>query len=110
VATPNSKTTNSTDETANEMPAFAKSFREQLVSTVQQSQQLSVDAAQTWVKAVSVLPVHHLAQLPKVPGFRSMPNLETATKYTFDVAAELLNAQREYALQLTSALVPAKKS
>jgi hypothetical protein len=102
VVTPNTKTSN---ETVIEMPVLAQKFREQLVSAVQQGQQLSIDAAQTWVKAVSVLPV---MDLPKIPGIPAMPGMEAATKYTFDVAADLLNAQREFALQLTSALVPAK--
>jgi hypothetical protein len=99
VVTPNTKTSET------EIPAIAQKFREQLVSAVQQSQQLSVDAAQTWVKAVSVLPAF---DLPKIPGVPALPGVEAATKYTFDVAADLLNAQREYALQLTNALVPAK--
>ena len=102
VATPNTKTAS---DTATEMPALAQKFREQLVSAVQQGQQLSINAAQTWVKAVSVLPV---MDLPKIPGIPAMPGMEAATKYTFDVAADLLNAQREFALQLTNALVPAK--
>ena len=100
MATPSAKTTN-------EMPALAQKFREQLLSTVQQGQQMSIDAAQTWVKAVSVLPA---VDLPKIPGIPDLPNLEAATKYTFDVAADLLNAQREFALQLTSALTPAKSN
>ena len=86
-----------------EMPALAQKIREQLVSTVRQGQQLSVDAAQTWVKVVSVLPV---VDLPKVPGVPALPGLEAATKFTFDVAADLLSAQRDFALQLTGVLVP----
>ncbi len=86
-----------------EMPALAQKIREQLVSTVRQGQQLSVDAAQTWVKVVSVLPV---VDLPKVPGVPALPGLEAATKFSFDVAADLLSAQRDFALQLTSVLVP----
>ena len=54
-----------TSKTTTEIPALAQKIREQLVSTVRQGQQLSVDAAQTWVKAVSVLPV---PDLPAVPG------------------------------------------
>ena len=74
---------------------------------VQQSHQMSIDAAQTWVKVVSVLPV---MELPKVPGLPAMPDLEAATTYTFDLAGDLFNAQRDFALQLTSAFAPAKKS
>ena len=107
MVTPNTKTTDETPA-ATEMPALAQTIREQLLSTVQKGQQLSLDAAQTWVKAVSVLPVHHLSDLPKIPGIPAMPGVETATKFTFDLADDLLTAQREFALQLTSAFVPAK--
>jgi hypothetical protein len=106
--TANTKTT--TDNVTalkTQVPAFAQKVREQLVSNLQQSQKLSVDAAQTWVKAVSVLPT---IDLPKVSGIAVMPDVEAATKYTFDVAADVLSAQREFALQLTSAFVPAKTS
>jgi hypothetical protein len=90
-----------------EMPDFAEKIREQLVSTVQQGQKMSVDAVQTWVKAVSVLPV---PDLPAIPGVSAIPGMEAATKFTFDVAADLLNAQRDYALQLTKVLVPEKSA
>ena len=92
-------------EAVSEIPAIAQKSREQLVSNLQQGRQLSIDAAQSWVKAVSVLPS---LDMPKIPGVPAMPDLEAATKYTFDVAADLLNAQREFVIQLTNTLVPAK--
>jgi hypothetical protein len=96
-------TQNSTIE--NDIPALAQKTREQLVANLQQGQQLGIDAAQSWVKAVSALPT---IDLPKIPGLPTLPNLEAATKYSFDVAADLLNAQRVFALQLTNTLLPAK--
>jgi len=90
-----------------EMPDFAEKIREQFVSAVQQGQKMSIDAAQTWVKAVSVLPV---PDLPLIPGVPAMPGMEAATRFTFDVAADLLNSQRDYALQLAKVLVPAKSA
>jgi hypothetical protein len=89
------------------MPELAQKIREQLVSTVQQGQQMSIDAAQTWVKAVSVLPV---PDLPMVPGVPALPGVEAATKYTFDVATDLLNAQRDFALQMANVLAPHKSA
>ena len=86
-----------------EMPALAQKIREQLVTTVRQGQQLSVDAAQTWVKAVSVLPI---PDLPAIPGIPALPGVEAATKFTFDLAADLLTAQREFALQRAGVFVP----
>jgi len=106
MATPTIKTASETvAETVAQIPALAQKSREQLVSNLQQGQQLSIDAAQNWVKAVSALPT---LDLPKIPGVPAVPDLEAATKYTFDVASDLLNAQREFALQLTNTLVPAK--
>lgn len=102
MVTATTKTTSTT-----EMPDFAEKIREQLVSTVQQGQKMSVDAVQTWVKAVSVLPV---PDLPAIPGVSAIPGMEAVTKFTFDVAADLLNAQRDYALQLTKVLVPEKSA
>ncbi len=101
-------TTTTTKTTpTNEMPELAQKIREQLVSTVQQGQQMSIDAAQTWVKAVSVLPV---PDMPMVPGVPALPGVEAATKYTFDVATDLLNAQREFALQMANVLAPHKSA
>ena len=99
MVTPNTKSS------SDQVTDIAQKFREQLVSTVQQGQKISIDAAQTWVKAVSVLPV---LDVPKIPGVPALPNLEAATKYSFDVATDLLNAQRDFALQLTNVLLPTK--
>jgi len=37
-----------------------------------------------------------------------VPDLQAATKYTFDLASDLLSAQRDFVVQLTNVLVPAK--
>ena len=108
MATATTSSTKATPESA--VPDTAQKIREQVLSTVKKGQQLSVDAAQTWARAVSELPVHNLPDLPKIPGLPALPGMEAATKYTFDVAADLLNAQRDFALQLTSTLVPARTS
>jgi len=92
-------------KTTTEIPDIAQKVRDQLLSTVQQGQKLSIDAAQGWVKAVSVLPT---PALPTIPGVPAVPGVEGATTFTFDLAADLLNAQRDFALQLTNVLVPAK--
>jgi hypothetical protein len=107
--------TKTTSESVNDVPALAQKFREQLIATVQQSQKVSVDAAQTWVKAVSALPGFRYADsldLPKplIPGLPAIPSVEAATKFTFDVAADLLSAQRDFALQLAGTFAPGKTS
>jgi hypothetical protein len=99
-----------TTKTTSEIPDFAEKIREQLLSAVLQGQQLSVDAAQTWVKAVSTLPVTHLPVLPTVPGVPALPGVEAATKFGFDVAADLLNANRDFALKMAGVLVTEKQA
>ena len=102
MATTTSKTTPAT-----EMPAPAQKIREQLVSTIRQGQQLSVDGAQTWAKAVSVLPA---VELPVVPGMPTVPGMEAVAKYSFDLASDLLTAQRDFAIQLANVFVPQKSA
>jgi hypothetical protein len=94
-----------TSKTTTEMPATAQKIREQLVSTIRQGQQLSVDGAQTWANAVAVLPA---VEMPVVPGLPAMPGIEAAAKYTFDLASDLLAAQREFTMQLANAFLPSK--
>ena len=88
-----------------ELPEIAAQVREQLVSTVKQGQQLTVDAVQAWAKAVAVLPTPELPDIPCVP---ALPGVEAVTAYTFDLAIELLNAQRDFALQLANAFTATK--
>ena len=81
MATPSTKSpaetvTETVSDFVNEIPALAQKSREQLVSSLQQGQQLSIDAAQSWVKAVSALPV---IDLPKIPGMPALPDLGGAT-------------------------------
>jgi hypothetical protein len=90
-----------------EVPEAAHKIREQVLTTVKQGQQLSIDAAEGWAKAVSALPI---PDLPKIPGASAVPSLETATRFGFDVATDLLNNQRDYALKLTNVLAHAKTS
>jgi len=102
MATTSTKTTPTT-----EIPATAQKIREQLVSTIRQGQQLSVDGAQTWAKAVSALPA---VELPVVPGVPALPGLEAAAKFTFDLASDLLTAQRDFTLGLAKAFTAQKSA
>ena len=101
----NTATTTTKVSPRTETPDVAQKLREQLLSTVQQSQRMSLDAVQTWVKAVSVLPV---PDMPTIHGIAAVPSLEAMTKFTFDIATDLLNAQRDFALQLADVLAPNK--
>jgi hypothetical protein len=90
-----------------EVSDLAQKIREQLMSTVQQAQKLSVDAAHSWLETASVVPV---PDMPTIPGLDKLPSIEAATTYTFDVANDLLTAQREYALKLAKVLATAKSA
>jgi tyrosyl-tRNA synthetase len=95
------------DNTAAEMPEIAQKIREQLLSTAQQGQQLSVDAAQAWVKAISVLPI---PDLPTIPGIPTVASMEASTTFALDVAADLLKSQRDFAQQLANVFTSAKSA
>jgi len=60
-------------------------FGEQLLSTVKQTQSLALDAARAFAGA-----------------------LQAVTAYSFDLAAELLAAQKDFALTLASTFTPEK--
>lgn len=96
-------TKNTTSTT--EIPEIATKISEQLISAVKQYQQFSVDAAQTFAKVATVFPV---ADLPSIPGVPALPSADAVTKFAYDFTSDLLKAQRDFALQLTGALVPEK--
>jgi len=111
MATPTIKTASETitetlTETVAQIPALAQKSREQLVSNLQQGRQLSIDAAQNWVKAVSALPV---MDLPRIPGLTDVPDMQAVTNFAFDIVGDLLRTQREFALELTKVLLPTKR-
>ena len=96
---------NTKAKAATEIPEIAQKVREQLLTTVHQAQQSTLEAAQAWTKASSVFPT---SELPTIPGFSAIPGAEAVTKYTFDVVADLLNAQRDFAIELSKLLTPDK--
>jgi len=99
---PRMATTKSNPSTA--ATGLAQTAREQLAAAVEQGQQLSLDVARTWARALSVLPV---PGLPAVPGGK-VPSAETAARFTFDITGDLLNAQRDFTLNLVQILTPTK--
>lgn len=84
--------------------ALADQVREQFFATVKQGNELALNAVTSWTKAVAAVPV---PELPEIPGALKVSDFTDATKYSFDFAIELLNTQREFALQLVDAMTPA---
>ena len=89
---------------ATEVPEIVTKSGEQFITALKQYQEAAVEATQTWAKAASVLPI---VDLPTFPGTPALPSAAALTTYAFDFSKELLNAQREFALQLTNAFATA---
>jgi len=79
-------------------------FGEQLVSAVKQSQGLALDVARAFAGAWSSVP----SGLPENPIAAALPDVPAITAYSFDLAAELLAAQKDFAVTLTTTLTPGK--
>ena len=69
-----------------------------------QSQSLSLDAARAFADALPSVP----SRLTDTRGLVALPDLPAVTAYGFDLAAELLAAQKDFALTLASTFIPAK--
>ena len=81
-------------QTIPEIPVIAQTVRAQIIEGVQQSHKFTIDAVQAIAKTTSALP------MPELPAFPGVMSVEAATKFTFDFATELLNTQRDFALEL----------
>ena len=77
---------------------------EQLVSTVKQTQSLALDAARAFAGALPSLP----SSLSETRGLVALPDVPAVTAYSFDFAAELLAAQKDFAVTLASTFTPDK--
>ena len=77
---------------------------EQVVSAVKQSQNLALDVARSFAGAWSSVP----SSLPENPLAAALPDVPAITAYGFDLAAELLAAQKDFAVTLASTFIPAK--
>jgi hypothetical protein len=75
---------------------------EQLVSAVKQSQSLALDAARAFAGTWSSVP----SNLSQIPNSIALPDVSAITAYGFDLAAELLAAQKDFALTLATTLTP----
>jgi len=80
-----------------EIPEVAQTARAQILQGVQQSHKFTLDAVQAIAKGTSSLPT---PEMPAIPGLPGVPSAEDATKFVFDFATELLNAQSDFALEV----------
>jgi hypothetical protein len=96
--------TDKSSTTPTDIPDAAQKLGEQLVSAVKQSQSLALDAARTFAGAWSSMP----SSLSESPIAAALPDVPAVTAYGFDLAAELLAAQKDFALTLATTLTPGK--
>jgi hypothetical protein len=82
----------------------AQKLGEQLVSAVKQSQSLALDATRAFAGAWSSVP----ASLSETPITAVLPDVPAVTAYGFDLAAELLAVQKDFAVTLTTTLTTGK--
>ena len=77
---------------------------ERWVSAVKQSQSIALDVARAFVQAVPPVP----SRLSEARSAVGLPDVPALTACGFDLAAELLAAQRDFALTLVNTFAPAK--
>jgi hypothetical protein len=94
--------TDKSSTTPTDIPDAAQKLGEQLVSAVKQSQSLALDAARTFAGAWTSVP----SSLSESPIAAAL--LPAVTAYGFDLAAELLAAQKDFAVTLATTLTPGK--
>ena len=51
---------------------------------------------------------HYPRACPDNPGFVALPDVQAVTAYSFDLAAELLAAQKDFAVTLVGTFTPEK--
>src|ERR1700692_152543 len=96
--------TKQSSTTPTDIPDAAQKLGEQLVSAVKQSQSVALDAARGFAGGGASVP----SRLSEIPNVVALPDVPTVTAYGFDLAAELLAAQKDFAVTLATTLTPGK--
>jgi hypothetical protein len=65
---------------------------------ITKAQEVSLDAAEAAKAKIDGLPISELAIRSRIPG---VPSLDAATRFGFDMAAEVLSSSRDFAMRLT---------
>lgn len=77
---------------------------EQWVSAVKQSQSVALDVTRAFAGVWSSVP----PSLPENPIAAALPDVSAITARSFDFAAKLLGAQKDFAVALATTLTPGK--
>ena len=81
---------------------FAQNAQEQTLNTIKQSQQAIVEAVRAWAQAVEKT----VPDTPSVPFASELPTPQQLVHSSFEFAAQLLEAQRDFAENLVAAAGP----
>jgi len=81
---------------------LATAMRDEMITTLKQAQQFTLDAVTTWVDVVGKI----YPELPTVPFAPSRAEVLEGLGAGFGVAEELLSMQRKFVVDLTNVLVP----
>ncbi len=93
----------------NTIPQFselAHQIREQIVTGVKAHHQATLEAVESFTQATAKAG----ESFPTLDSSKALPDLSALTADGFDLAQELLAAQRGFSLQLVSAFAPAKSA
>jgi hypothetical protein len=81
---------------------LSSAVREDVVASVKQAQQFTLDAVSTWVDVMSKL----APELPTIPFLPARSEVVEGVGTFFEMAEELLESQRKFAVDLVGVLVP----
>jgi hypothetical protein len=79
---------------------------EQLVSAVNQSQSFALDMVRAYAQAWPPVP----SKLSEIPAVVALSDLPAVTAQSFDLASQLLAAQKDFAVALANTFAPAKSA
>jgi hypothetical protein len=79
---------------------------EQLVSAVNQSQSFALDMVRAYAQAWPPVP----SKLSEIPAVVALSDLPAVTAQSFDLAGQLLAAQKDFAVALANTFAPAKSA
>jgi hypothetical protein len=82
---------------------FSEAVREEVLASVKQAQQFTIDAVNAWVDAVGKV----VPQLPSLPFAPARADAVEGVAAAFEAAEELLATQRKFVSDLVAAFIPA---
>jgi hypothetical protein len=82
---------------------FSAAMRDEVIASVKQAQQLTIDAVTTWVDVFGKL----VPELPALPFVPARSDVVEGLGMVFEMAEELMASERRFASELVNVLVPA---